>query len=55
MKKKDMEIEDKWKIDEAIESLMRYQKIISDEKMKEKVRKELKERASKMKETANEM
>lgn len=39
----------KWRVDEAIESFTRYKKLVEDEKIKEKVKEELKKRAEEYK------
>ena len=45
----------KWKVDDAIESFTRYKKLVEDEKIKEKVIKELKKRADDYKKLASEL
>ena len=45
----------KWKVDDAIESFIRYKKLVEDEKIKEKVIKELKKRADDYKKIASEL
>ena len=45
----------KWKVDDAIESFTRYKKLVEDEKIKEKVIKELKKRSDDYKKLASEL
>ena len=55
MKKKELEVEEKWKIDEAIESFKRYKKIIEEKGMKEKIQKEMEKRGKQMIKEAKEI
>jgi hypothetical protein len=43
--------ENKWKIDEAVRTLIEYQKLIKNEELKEQAIKELKKREKEIKET----
>jgi hypothetical protein len=43
--------ENKWKIDEAVRTLIEYQKLIKNEELKAKAIKELKKREKEIKET----
>ena len=45
----------KWKVEDAIDSFTRYKKLIEDEKVKEKVIKELEKRAKEYKELSKEL
>ena len=53
--KEEEENELKWRVDDAIESFTRYKKLVEDEKIKEKVIKELKKRADDYKKLASEL
>ena len=53
--KEDKEREMKWKVEDAIRNLTEYKKAIEDEKVKEKVIKELEKRANEYKKIAEEM
>lgn len=44
MKKKEIVVEDDWKIEDAVRTMMEYQKILKDEKLKEKAIKRIKEK-----------
>lgn len=49
------EKEDKWKVEDAIRTLMEYQKIMKDEELKKKAVKELEKRSKEMKELSKNM
>jgi hypothetical protein len=59
MKKKDklieVEVDDKWEVEEAMETLKRYAKLVEDKKLKDKAIKKLEEEANKYKQVANEL
>lgn len=46
--------EEKWKVDEAVRTLIEYQKLIKDEELKEKAIRELKKREKEIKEAIKE-
>lgn len=47
--------EEKWKVEDAVRTLMEYQKILKDKELKDKAIKELEKRSNEMKEIAKEM
>lgn len=47
--------EQKWKVEEAIDAFTRYKKLVGDEKIREKVIKELKKRSNEYKKLAKEL
>ena len=46
--------EEKWKVDDAVRTLIEYQKLQKDEELKEKAIKELKKREKEIKQTIKE-
>ena len=55
MSKEVIREEDKWKVDEAVRTLIEYQKLQKDEELKAKAIKELKKREKEIKETIKEV
>ena len=51
MSKVEIKEEEKWKVDEAVRTLIEYQKLQKDEELKAKAIKELKKREKEIKET----
>lgn len=47
--------EERWKVDEAVRTLIEYQKLQKDEELKQKAIKELKKREKEIKETIKEV
>jgi hypothetical protein len=54
MSKIEIKEEDKWKVDEAVRTLIEYQKLQKDEELKAKAIKELKKREKEIKEAIKE-
>lgn len=54
MSKEVIREEDKWKVDEAVRTLIEYQKLQKDEELKAKAIKELKKREKEIKEAIKE-
>lgn len=52
---KEIKEEDRWKVDEAVRTLIEYQKLQKDEELKAKAIKELKKREKEIKETIKEV
>lgn len=55
MTKEMKEEENKWKVDEAVRTLIEYQKLQKDEELRAKAIKELKKREKEIKETLKEV
>ena len=55
MSKVEIKEEDKWKVDEAVRTLIEYQKLQKDEELKAKAIKELKKREKEIKEAIKEV
>jgi hypothetical protein len=55
MSKVEIKEEDRWKIDEAVRTLIEYQKLQKDNELKEKAIKELKKREKEIKEALKEV
>jgi hypothetical protein len=55
MSKVEKKEEEKWKVDEAVRTLIEYQKLQKDEELKAKAIKELKKREKEIKETIKEV
>jgi hypothetical protein len=55
MSKVEIKEEEKWKVDEAVRTLIEYQKLQKDEELKAKAIKELKKREKEIKETIKEV
>jgi hypothetical protein len=55
MEKEEKAREEQWKIDEAVRTLIEYQKLQKDNELKEKAIKELKKREKEIKETLKEV
>ena len=55
MSKEVIREEDKWKVDEAVRTLIEYQKLQKDEELKAKAIKELKKREKEIKEAIKEV
>lgn len=51
MSKEEKAREEQWKVDEAVRTLIEYQKLIKNEELKEQAIKELKKREKEIKET----
>lgn len=54
-KDKKIEVERSWEVEEAMETLKRYAKLVEDKKLKEEAIKKLEEEASKYKKVATEL
>ena len=55
MTKEEIKREEQWKVDEAVRTLIEYQKLQKDNELKEKAIKELKKREKEIKETIKEV
>ena len=54
-KKVEVKVERDWEVEEAMETLKRYAKLVEDKKLKDEAVKKLEEEASKYKEVAKEL
>lgn len=52
---KEIKVEHDWEVEEAMETLKRYAKLVEDKKLKDEAVKKLEEEASKYKEVAKEL
>lgn len=50
-----MKEEEKWKVEDAVRTLMEYQRILKDEKLKKEAIKELEKKSKEMKETIKDL